>query len=53
MAVLAVLAALLTASGKQYRLHRDELYFRSLGPAWGYVDQPPLMPLLAQAAAHV
>lgn len=51
MAVLAVLAALL--AGKQYEFHRDELYFRSLRPAWGYVDQPPLMPLLAQAAAHV
>lgn len=39
--VLAVLAPL-------YGYHRDELYFRMLPPAWGYTDQPPLVPLLAQ-----
>jgi 4-amino-4-deoxy-L-arabinose transferase-like glycosyltransferase len=41
VAVLGVLANL-------YGYHRDELYFRMLPPAAGYVDQPPLTPALAQ-----
>jgi hypothetical protein len=52
-AAVLVLGALLTAVSTQYGYHRDELYFRMLDPAWGYVDQPPLTPWLARTFAEL
>src|SRR5262249_10038577 len=47
------LAVVLTLVSQGYGVERDGLYFRMLDPAWGYVHQPPLTPLLSQAAAQL
>ena len=47
--------ALLLAVAGEYGLHRDEMYFIVAGrhPDFGYVDQPPITPLLNAISAAI
>lgn len=52
LVVAAVAAAAHLVVASRYGWHRDELYYVICGRhlAWGYVDHPPLTPLLARLA---
>jgi 4-amino-4-deoxy-L-arabinose transferase-like glycosyltransferase len=53
--IAAAQAVLLIATSTRYGYHRDEMYFIVSGshPAFGYPDQPPLVPVLCWAMNHL
>src|SRR5579862_9009661 len=56
LAGLTIVRLLLQFAGiRHYGFFRDELYYMACGEhlAWGYVDQPPLIALVAWIARHL
>jgi len=54
LAIALVRIVLYCIAGPRYGYFRDELYYLACGehPAWGYVDQPPLIAWLAWLLQH-
>jgi 4-amino-4-deoxy-L-arabinose transferase-like glycosyltransferase len=52
LAIAAAFVAMELAVAARYGIHRDELYFLACARhlAWGYVDQPPLVPAVARVS---
>jgi len=55
LAIAAVFCAAELAVAARYGIHRDELYFLACARhlAWGYVDQPPLVPAVARLSVDL
>ena len=50
--IAALKLVVLVLVGNGYGFHQDEFYYLACGrhPAWGYVDQPPFVPMLGRLA---
>jgi 4-amino-4-deoxy-L-arabinose transferase-like glycosyltransferase len=55
LGIAAAFVALEIAMSARYGFHRDELYFLACARhlAWGYVDQPPLVAVVAWVSTHL
>lgn len=55
VAVAGLMTAVELAVAGRYGFHRDELYFLQCARhlAWGYVDQPPLVPAIARVVLAI
>ena len=54
-AIAGGVVVVLLVVANRYGWHRDEFYYVKSGQnlAWGYVDNPPLMPFIARVATEI